>query len=372
MIQIGFLGLSHIHTAGFIRLLKKRQDVNVRLVWDHDAALAARRAQELGAAVATGYRQVLDDRAISAVVIASETNLHEELVTAAAAAGKHMFVEKPMGMGARDCYAMADAIAAAGVIFQTGYGMRGNPIHQFLRQRVRAGAFGRITRVRGSTCHHGALEGWFDRDYRWMADPARAGCGAFGDLGTHSLDLLIWLMGGVDSVAAQTDTGTARYGDCDELGEALIRFSNGAIGTLAASWDDWSDPLSLMISGTEAYAAVINGKLYLHRRAEAEAIEKELKELEGASAASADEKARIEQRMAQRRAALEIERGREPWTELPEPWEHPLDLFLNAASGRSGQPLVSAAEAAYRCDVMEAMYASARERRWVSPQRKGE
>jgi predicted dehydrogenase len=49
---------------------------------------------------------------------------------------------------------------------------------------------GKITRARGSNCHSGSLGGWFDKEYRWMADPKIAGVGAFGDLGTHKLDIL--------------------------------------------------------------------------------------------------------------------------------------------------------------------------------------
>src|SRR5690606_27431803 len=138
------------------------------------------------------------------------------------------------GADAKGSYKMANAIEKAGVIFQTGYFMRGQPAMLFLREQVRAGTFGKITRVRGSNCHSGALGGWFDSkpanpeaDWRWMADPSRSGVGAFGDLGTHSLDLLIWLMGEVESVTGVIDNGTARYEGCDELGEALIKFKNG-------------------------------------------------------------------------------------------------------------------------------------------------
>src|SRR4029450_13763343 len=130
------------------------------------------------------------------------------------------------------------AIEKAGVLFQTGYFMRGDAKHQFLKQQVAAGAFGKITRVRGSNCHSGALGRWFDTEWRSMADPKIAGCGAFGDLGTHSLDILLWLFGEVEKVTAQLDTGTGAYGDCDETGEGILRFKSGTIGTLAAAWDD--------------------------------------------------------------------------------------------------------------------------------------
>jgi predicted dehydrogenase len=233
---------------------------------------------------------------------------------------------------------MADAIERAGVLFQTGYFVRGGPMVNFLREHVQRGSFGKITRVRGSNCHGGALGGWFDsrpndpaNDWRWMADPAQAGCGAFGDLGTHLLDILLWIFGDVSEVIATLDNGTARYPDCDETGEALMRFKSGAIGTLAAAWDDVANPVFLLISGTEGHAAIIDMKLYL-----------QCKNIEGAD-------------------------GKAPFDEhkLPPPKPAGLDSFLDAVSGKDAT-LVTAREAAYRSAVMEAMYNSAKRNTWTT------
>src|ERR1035438_1151361 len=157
---------------------------------------------------------------------------------------------------------MAAAIDKAGVLFTTGYFSRTDPKLQFLKAEVAAGNFGKITRVRASNCHNGSLQGWFDKEWRWMTDPKIAGVGAFGDLGTHKLDILMWLLGDVDSVTADGRSVTGRYGDCDEAGEALLRFKNGVIGTLAAGWVDVDDPVQLLISGTEGHAVIVDGFLY--------------------------------------------------------------------------------------------------------------
>jgi predicted dehydrogenase len=338
MIQTALVGCAHIHTPGFLKKLKERSDIAVKLVWDHDAGRAEVNAGELKAQTTGSLEKVWQDPQIQAVVICSETDRHEPLVLAAAEAKKHMFVEKPLGMGAADGYRMAEAIDSAGVLFQTGYFMRSNPINLFLREQVRKGSFGKITRVRGSNCHGGALGGWFDakpqdraHDWRWMADPKVAGVGAFGDLGTHSLDILIWLMGDVELATAQIDNGTARYEGCDETGEGLMRFRNGVIGTLAAGWDDVANPVSLLISGTEGHAAVINGQLHFQS-----------KHVEGAD-------------------------GKSPWTALPPGLPHAFDLFLDAVTGKKDLPLVGAREAAYRSAVMEAMYEGAKTGSWVRP-----
>ena len=331
MTTVAFVGCAHIHTPGFIQLVNSRPEIQCKSVWDHDAARAAKRAAEMGAQVAPDMAAIYADPEIEAVIVCTETNLHELVVLPAAAAKKHLFIEKPLGFGAADAAKMADAIESAGVIYQTGYFMRGDANYIFLKQQIEAGAFGKITRVRGSNCHSGALGRWFDTEWRWMTDPKQAGVGAFGDLGTHSLDILLWLMGDVTQVTAQIDNGTGAYEGCDETGEGLLRFASGAIGTLAAAWDDVANPVSLLISGTEGHATVLNGQLYF----------------QSSHVPNAD--------------------GKSPWTDLPASKPAGFEAFLDAISGKKDVALVGVREAAYRNSVMEALYEGARAGTWVKP-----
>ena len=329
-VNLGLVGAAHIHTPNFIKRILARSDVRVSHLWDHDAARAQRRAAELGAQPVGDPAAIWEDRSIAAVVVCSETDRHEPLVTAAAAAGKHLFVEKPLGLGHADATRMADAIEAAGVIFQTGYFMRGQPVHQFLREQIQLGHFGQITRVRHSNCHSGSLGRWFDTEWLWMTDLAQAGVGAFGDLGTHSLDILMWLMGDVARVTATTATAVSHYGPTDELGEGLLVFRNGVVGTLAAGWVDVQNPVTVLVSGTEGHAYVCEDQLYF----------------KSSHVPGAD--------------------GKSPWAELPAAWPHAFDLFLDAVTGGETANLVGAREAAARSTVMEALYTGAQDGCWVS------
>lgn len=330
-VTLALVGCAHIHTPGFIKLLKGRSDVRVKRVWDHDESRAAKCAGDLKAVVAAKPADIWSDREIAAVVICSETNRHHELVMGAAGAGKHMFVEKPLGITAKESWAMADAIEKAHLVFTTGYFMRTLPINLFVRGEVEKGNFGKITRIRASNCHEGSLGGWFDKEWRWMADPRIAGVGGFGDLGTHALDILMWLLGDIGSVTADIKAVTRRYGDCDESGEALIQFANGVTGTLAAGWVDVANPVTLMVSGTEGYAMLLNDEVYYKS-----------KKVDGAD-------------------------GKTPWKQLPPAFPQPVDMFVDAVKGRKDLPLVSPREAAARVSVMEAMYLGSREQRWVKP-----
>jgi predicted dehydrogenase len=334
---LALVGCAHIHVPGFTQLLAGRKDVRVKWAWDPDPARVAKWGAAVGARTAPSVGEILADPEVKGVLILSETNRHRELVSAAVAAGKHLFVEKPLGMTGAESRAMAEAIEKAGVLFTTGYFMRTYPTILFLREQVARGAFGRVTHAAAWNCHSGALGGWFDEKpgnvaetWRWMADPKVAGVGGFGDLGTHSLDLLMWLLGPVESTTAEVRVITGRYGDCDETGTAMLKMKDGAVATLVAGWVDAANPVTLQIAGTEGHAVIVQDQLYF-----------ESKKVPGSKLA-------------------------EPVKGLPPGPELPLRQWVDAVSGQKGQPLVTAREAAARVAVMEAAYESARSGRWVS------
>jgi len=331
MHQVAIVGCAHIHTPGFIKRLNNRSDTQVKFTWDHDPERARKSAEAVKAQAVTDLNAIWSDPAIEAVIICSETNRHQALVEQAAAANKHMFVEKPLGLGAADSFKMAQAIEQAGVLFQTGYFMRSDAINRFLCQQIQAGSFGKISRIRHTNCHDGSLEGKFDTEWRWMADLSQAGIGGFGDLGTHSLDILMWLMGDVERVTATIHTLTGRYGDCDEFGEGLLEFNGGVVGSLAAGWVDMVGNVNLIVSGTDGLAYVANGSLYFKS-----------KHVKGAD-------------------------GEKPWTDLPPALPHAFELFLDALEDRNNVPLVTAQEAAARSAVMEAMYQASKQQAWTKP-----
>jgi len=338
MKTLGFLGVAHIHTPGFVNRINERPDeFRVKALWDNQPDRARIAAAHLKDCAVKDIDAIVGDDEIDAVVVCSETALHRELVEAAAAAGKDMFVEKPLGITACDAYAMQKAIDDAGLIFQIGHFMRGYPFLRLIKRLIDDGALGTITRIRHSNVHHGAIGGWFDAGngwyddgWLWMTDLEKSGMGGFGDLGAHSLDVLMWLMGGVLSVTAQMDSLLGKY-PCDEYGEGMLRFANGAIGTLAAGWVDLVRTMPIHVSGTEGVAYVDDDKLYVKSD-----------KLPGAELRE--------------------------WTDLPEALPHAFDLFLDALVGQDA-PLISAKEAADRTAVMEAFYLAAESNTWVQPQR---
>jgi predicted dehydrogenase len=333
MPNYALVGAAHIHTPNFVKKMADRDDLQVKFVWDHDAARAAKNAEQLPGSAVAELDSILADDSIDAVIVCSETNRHAELVTRIAEAGKHLFVEKPLGMGSADSYPMAEAINSAGVLFQTGYFMRSQPHHQFIKQQIETGAFGQITRVVHNNRHGGSLGRWFDTDWRWMADPSIAGVGAFGDLGTHSLDILLWWMGEVAEATGDIKVVLDNYDGCDEDGVGLLKFAGGAVGEIAAGWVSVANPVVFEVSGTKGNALLCRNELYFQS-----------KHVEGAD-------------------------GKQPWPaeKMPSALPHAFDLFLDAVAGKQNVPLVTPDEAAYRGVVMEAIYEGAEQRTWVKP-----
>jgi predicted dehydrogenase len=329
-ITLALAGCAHIHTPMFVAALKTRPDAQVKYVWDHDAARAEKRATELGSKAVKDAAVIWGDAEVAAVLIASDTGRHAELVTAAAKARKNIFVEKPLGVGAKDSAEMAEAIEKAGVLFTTGYVLRTVAQHIFIKENLAKGNFGKIVRAHCSFCNDCVLQGSFDDEFKWTVDPKCGALGGFADIGTHALDMLMWLLGDVEAVSAELRSVTGRYPDSDETGQAALRFKNGVSGTISAGWVEPANPVGLLVSGTEGHAVMFNDRLYLRT-----------KKVEGAD-------------------------GARPWGKLPPGPPHPLLQLLDAVGGQKDLPLVPAREAAERVKVMEAIYQSARERKWVA------
>ncbi len=329
-VTLALLGAAHMHTPSFLQMLATRPEVKVKYVWDREAARAGKQAAACGAKVAASPAEVLGDTAVQGVLVLSETRLHAELATAAAKARKHLFVEKPLGVGASDAAEIAAAVEKAGVLFTTGYHLRTNPKHIFVKENLAQGNLGKIVRVHCSFANDCVLQGEFDGDLRWTTEQKWGALGSFADTGTHALDLLMWLMGDVVAVMADIRSVTNRYSGCDETGQGMLRFANGVTGTISAGWIEPDNPVGLLVSGTEGQATMFNERLYLKT----------------AKVPRAD--------------------GARPWGKLPPGPDHPVLQFVNAVAGQKDQPLVPVREAAVRVKVMEALYQSARERRWVT------
>ena len=142
---------------------------------------------------------LIADRDVDAVYIATPPSSHCDLALRAAGAGKPCLVEKPMAMTHAECVRMVDAFAAAGVPLWVAYYRRALPRFLRVRELLGSGAVGTVTSVHVDVKQ--PLAGG-EQARNWRLDPGVAGAGLFFDLGSHCVDLLDFLIGPVSDVAA--------------------------------------------------------------------------------------------------------------------------------------------------------------------------
>ena len=222
-LRVGLAGLGRMGRIHGANLAWHCPSARLVAVTDADPAAAAQVADELDVPVAPSYEALLSE--VDAVVIATPTGTHAELVTRAAAAGRAVFCEKPVSL---DRPATVDTLAAvrtAGVPLQIGFHRRFDPDWAAATARIRAGELGAVYLFRTSL-----------RDMR-APDPAflASSGGFFLDVTIHDLDTARWMVGEVVEVsatgAALSDPGFAALGDIDTA-VVTLRFANGALGVI--------------------------------------------------------------------------------------------------------------------------------------------
>lgn len=190
----------------------------------------------------TDWRQLVDDPDVQVFDNGGPNNAHEEPCNAAAAAGKHVFCEKPLARTAEEARSMLDAVTKAGVRHMVAFNYRFVPAIVQARRLIESGAMGRIFHFRAAYLQDWIMDPNFEKV--WRLDKSAAGSGALGDLGSHVIDLARFLVGEPTRTTAITKTfiderplpgGGRGTVDVDDAFIALLEFENGAIGSVEAS-----------------------------------------------------------------------------------------------------------------------------------------
>lgn len=188
-VGIGLLGCGWIAEIAHIPTLRSSKAGRLVAAADpNPARLAWLQGQVQGVRLATEWEAVLADREVEAVLIAAPTALHGEAACRAFAAGKHVFLEKPVAVTVPEGRQVVDAWRRAGTIGMVGYNFRRNPVFLAAARRVAAGELGRLISIQGS------FQWAAERIEGWRARP-EAGGGVLLDLISHHADLVAALTG---------------------------------------------------------------------------------------------------------------------------------------------------------------------------------
>jgi len=261
IIGTGFMGRMHAHawrTAH--RFFDLPLEPHLQVVVGRDADRAARAATVFGAAeAATEWEQVVGREDVDVVDICTPGDTHAAIALASLEAGAHVLCEKPLANSVADAERMAEAAARAverGVRSMCGFSYRRTPALALARRLVLEGRIGTVRHVRAQY-----LQDWLsdpEAPFTWRLDAARAGSGALGDIGAHSIDTAQWLTGdrieGVSAMMrrfvderpvvaeqqalgrrASVSTGALERVTVDDAAAFTARFAAGALGVFEAT-----------------------------------------------------------------------------------------------------------------------------------------
>lgn len=198
-----------------------------------DASRAAETSAELGVPCAASFEALLDHPGVDAVCLCTPSGLHAEQALAAAGAGKHVLVEKPMALRLTEADAMIAACREAGVRLGVVLQRRTDPALGELHDAIRADELGRLV-LATATVPYFRPPSYYD-SAAWRGTWELDGGGALMNQGIHLVDLLLWLMGG-DAEVVGASGGTFLHDiEVEDCVVAALRFSNGARGSIVAT-----------------------------------------------------------------------------------------------------------------------------------------
>ena len=253
--RFGIVSFAHIHAWSYARVLKELEEAELVAIYDDDSERLKEAAQKFNVKdTYNDYHELLRREDIDAVIITSENAKHVDQAIAAAEAGKHMIVEKPIATTLEDADKMVNAAKKAGVKFQTAFVMRYHDATATIKQVLERGEIGEILVI--TTTNHGKYPDL------WFGDLELAGGGSVMDHTVHTADLMRWYTKDeVEEVYAVSGKNIRDYLAVEDTGLISLKFKKGVIGSIDCSWSRpstwpiWGD-VWLGIIGTEGYIVV--------------------------------------------------------------------------------------------------------------------
>ena len=251
MIKVGVIGtggISGVHLGGYSR----NPNVEIYALCDINEKNLAKRAEEYKVSrTFTDYREMLALKELDAVSVCTWNSAHAECAIAALRAGKHVLCEKPMALNTAQAQEMEKAAKENGKLLMIGFVRRFGNDCAVLKDFIDSGSFGEIYYAKAQYLRRKGCPGG------WFGDKSRSGGGPLIDLGVHVIDLCRYLMGGPQPVSVYGATfnklGDRRHikdargysstvvskddiFDVEDMATALIRFDNGAVLSVEASF----------------------------------------------------------------------------------------------------------------------------------------
>ncbi|MEV6109564.1 Gfo/Idh/MocA family oxidoreductase [Streptomyces sp. NPDC051940] len=248
-VRLAVLGFWHVHARDYARESAAHPDTETVAVWDDDTGRGRRWAADLGADFHPDLGGLLARDDIDAVVVTCATTAHRDVITAAAAAGKHVFTEKVLAPTLAECQEITQAAERAGTVLMLALPRLYDGYTAAIRRVLAEGTLGRLTTVRVRLAHDGALEpGWLPEHFY---DPADTAGGALIDLGCHPMYLARLFLGRLpDTVSSGFGHLTGRA--VEDTAVAVLGCADGALGIVEAGFAAARSPFTVELHGTRS------------------------------------------------------------------------------------------------------------------------
>jgi len=255
MVRAAILGLGRWGRSLVNSVQGKSGDIQFVAAHTRTRATAESFCRDKGIPFVDSYAEVLADPAVDAVVLATPHSQHADQLRQAAAARKHIFVEKPMTLDLASARDAAAAARKAGVMLAVGFCRRFHPSVVELRQRKAGGRLGSVVAMVGQ--HTTSTQSFLAAD-NWRSDPAEAPAGAMTAVGVHLLDHMIELGGQVREVHCVT--GVQGLGPAEDTTTILLDFVGGATATIFCSVATATN-FSFVVYGSKGLAEISGASL---------------------------------------------------------------------------------------------------------------
>ena len=206
--------------------------------------------RKYGCRAVRSYEEILADKSIEAVINTTPNDAHLDTTVAAARAGKHVFLDKPIANTIADARAITEACRKAGVVLAIGYQRRRESQFRWVRGQIDAGVFGRLVNAESNISRDRA--GKIDLS-SWRYQASGMPGGVMLQIGIHYTDVLEYLIGPVAAVSARL-AQLVLPGDNPDVASLVLEHANGALSTLNASYASAAENYVMNIYGKEASA----------------------------------------------------------------------------------------------------------------------
>ncbi|MHA2072362.1 MAG: Gfo/Idh/MocA family protein, partial [Candidatus Thorarchaeota archaeon] len=232
-LRVGVIGAGHMGVIHVERYLALRDTVQVVAVCDPDRNAVDRLSKRYGVENKySDYQKLLEDD-IDAVSVCAPNYLHKPMAVAAAEAGKHILLEKPIALTLDGADEIISAAEKGDVKLMVAFDQLFNPMVQKTRSLIDNGKLGKL--AIGNIERYSNFSQYSRSDFGWRSDNEKTGGGALIESGIHKISLLYYLMGGVDSVIAFSKKLIMDIDGEDNI-KLLATHRSGALGSVTCSW----------------------------------------------------------------------------------------------------------------------------------------